>query len=67
MKMIKEYNRKYITFKKGSISTIYQEFEAFLPLEPKNRSLGEELRRTLLEHFALNYLSKRVRITFENF
>ena len=38
MKMIKKYNWKYIiTFKKGSIPTVYQEFEALLDLEPKNR------------------------------
>jgi len=38
MKMIKKYNWKYIiTFKKGSIPTVYQRFEAFLHLEPKNR------------------------------
>ena len=38
MKMIKKYNWKYIiTFKKGSIPTVYQEFEALLHLEPKNR------------------------------
>jgi len=30
------------------------------------QSLGEELRRTLLDHSAVNYLSKRVRITFED-
>jgi len=36
--MIKKYNWKYIiTFKKGSIPTVYQEFEALLHLEPKNR------------------------------
>jgi hypothetical protein len=38
IKMMEEYNWKYIiTFKKGSIPTVYQEFEALLPLEPKNR------------------------------
>ncbi len=30
------------------------------------QSLGEELRRTLLDHSALNYLSKRVRITLNS-
>ena len=36
--MIEKYNWKYIiTFKKGSILTVYQEFEALLHLEPENR------------------------------
>ena len=29
------------------------------------QSLGEELRRTLLDDSIVNYLSKRMRITFE--
>jgi len=36
--MIKKYKWKYIiTFKKGSIPTVYQEFEALLHFESKNR------------------------------
>ena len=43
---------KRLTFGYGAIKNVAQ-------------SLGEELRRTLLDDSIANYLSKRMRITFE--